>query len=246
MLPYPPPIQADDAVFLDVDGTLMPIIDDPAAVVAPEELRAVIATLSDRVGGALALVSGRNLESLDRVFAPLRLPAAGSHGAELRLSRDSEPLVPAANTLPRSALDKLRGFAQSHKGLLLESKPSGVALHYRLNPDMETACREQVVSVVQTLEPDYRLIAGKMVFEIAPALHDKGVAIRQFLERQPFAGRRPVFVGDDVTDEDGFNAVRTHDGVAVLVGDKAATGAEFALQDVQAVRDWLQRACLDQ
>ena len=245
MLAYPPPIQSEDAVFLDVDGTLMAIMDDPAAVVAPEELRAVLATLSNRVGGALALVSGRSLESLDRVFAPLRLPAAGSHGAEVRLSSDNEPLVPA-NTLPRSALDTLQAFVQSHQGLLLESKPSGAALHYRLNPDMEAACREQVVSVVQTLEPNYRLIAGKMVFEIAPVMHDKGVAIGQFLEREPCEGRRPVFVGDDVTDEDGFSAVRTHDGVAVLVGDRAATGAEFALPDVQAVRDWLQRACLDQ
>ena len=140
MLAYPPPIQSEDAVFLDVDGTLMAIMDDPAAVIAPEELRAVLATLSNRVGGALALVSGRNLESLDRVFAPLRLPAAGSHGAELRLSSDNEPLVPA-NTLPRSALDTLQAFVQSHQGLLLESKPSGAALHYRLNPDMEAAGR---------------------------------------------------------------------------------------------------------
>ncbi len=223
----------------------MPIIDDPAAVVAPEELRSVLATLRNRVGGALALISGRNLASLDRVFAPLRLPAAGSHGAELRLSGDSDPL-PQAHAFPRSALDALERFAQSHQGLLLESKPSGVALHYRLNPDLETPCREQVESIVQMLAPDYRLISGKMVFEIAPVLHDKGVAIRQFLERHPFEGRRPVFVGDDVTDEDGFNAVRALEGVAVIVGDRAATGAEFALSDVQAVRDWLQRACLDQ
>ena len=128
---------------------------------------------------------------------------------------------------------------------MLERKRGGVSLHYRKAPALEAECRRVVMSVMPRLGDDYRVIAGKMVFEIAPAAHNKGAAIRRIIEEPPFSGRVPVFVGDDVTDEDGFEVVNQLDGVSIKVGDLAYSAAKYGLPDVAAVRPWLRSAILD-
>ena len=122
----------------------------------------------------------------------------------------------------------------------MEKKSAGLALHYRRAPRLETACREFVDGLMQALGPDFRLIDGKMVLEIAPCSHHKGEAIRELLQHDPFCGRRPVFVGDDVTDEDGFRVVNELGGLSIRVGYGNETAARYALHDVASVRDWLR------
>lgn len=231
------------ALFLDVDGTLLEIRDDPADVVADDGLIHVLDACSAALGGAMCLVSGRSIVEVDRIFAPRAFPVAGAHGAELRFNGGGTVTV-ASVPLPAYIVETLENFADSNDGLLLERKPGGVSLHYRRAPELESECRALVDSVMADLDDDFRLIAGKMVLEIAPSAHNKGAAIRTFLEQPPFAGRAPVFLGDDVTDEDGFRAVNAAEGASIRVGDPGQSVAEFQLPDVAAVRPWLRNAIL--
>lgn len=232
------------ALFLDVDGTLLGIESHPDAVVADEDLRVLLDDLYARLNGAIALVSGRTIAALDRIFAPLRLPAAGAHGVELRVA-NGDLREGAPHSLPPEILDSLRDFAASHEGLLLEPKPAGASLHYRQAPELENACRRFVQDLVDHLRADYRIIDGKMVLELAPIAANKGEAIRALMHEAPFAGRRPVFVGDDTTDEDGFRAVNDLGGVSVRVGHVDRSAATHRLVDIAAVRDWLAAAAGD-
>ncbi|HMB72966.1 MAG TPA: trehalose-phosphatase [Gammaproteobacteria bacterium] len=191
----------------------------------------------------MALVSGRSVEDIDRIFAPVVFPVAGSHGAELRIDGD-EIVTHPHGSLPRDVLARIEGFVAAHEGLLLEYKRGGVSLHYRRAPQLEAECRELVRQVMGGLGDDYRLIAGKMVFEIAPRGYDKGAAIEAFLRIPTFAGQMPVFVGDDVTDEDGFRIVNELGGVSIRVGEIEHSRACFWLSDVAAVRPWLATALL--
>lgn len=234
---------ANIALFLDVDGTLLPIRDKPDDVVADSTLIATLRRCSLRLDGAMALVSGRAISEIDRIFAPEVFPAAGAHGAELRMHDGRTTSVDDA-PLPEKALRPIERLVARHEELLLEHKRGGVSLHYRRAPTLETACRNLAHRVVDELGDAYRLIAGKMVFEIAPQAHNKGVAINEFLATPPFAGRRPVFVGDDVTDEDGFRVVNELGGVSIRVGDIADSEARFALATAEDVVSWLQDAIL--
>jgi len=142
--------------------------------------------------------------------------------------------------LPDSVTGHLAAFADAHDGLLLERKHGGVSLHYRRAPTLEAACRDAVADVLAVVAGNgYRLIAGKMVLEIAPRGHDKGAAIRTFLSCSPFAGRKPLFAGDDVTDEDGFRVANELGGGSVRVGAIEGSEARHALPDVAALRQWL-------
>ncbi len=141
--------------------------------------------------------------------------------------------------MPTEALAALTVFADAHEGVIVEHKRSGASLHYRMAPQLEARCRALVDELMQSLEPDFRLIAGKMVFEMAPRAHDKGAAIRAMLEHAPFLHRQPVFVGDDVTDEDGFRSVNAMRGTSIRVGRDRDTAATCTLEDVAAVRRWL-------
>ncbi len=226
------------ALFLDVDGTLLAIEEHPDDVAADDELRGLLGVTAERFGGALALVSGRRIVDLDRIFAPLELPAAGGHGAELRFAR-GDAADSSSLELPGPAMQELTNFAARYDGLLLEVKPNGVSLHYRGAPGLRDRCRDAISRALALAGDDFRVIEGKMVFEIAPRICHKGSAIARFLEQPPFCGRRPVFVGDDVTDEDGFVTVLDAGGIAVRVGD-AETAAPFTLDDCGAVRRWLR------
>ena len=226
------------ALFLDVDGTLLDIEDHPSGVMADPSLVALLTHLSDGLGGALSLISGRSVTDIDRIFGGTRFAAARGHGAELRL-HPGDPVTSTRWPLPASVLDRLRAFADSDSRLLLEEKRGGVSLHYRRAPELREQCTEFVHGLLPELEQDFRLIAGKMVFEFAPKEHHKGAAITEMMRKDPFAGRRAVFVGDDVTDEDGFRAVNAQAGITIRVGGSRDSEAEYSLTDVAAVRNWL-------
>lgn len=227
------------ALFLDVDGTLLELAPTPDGVVVPPDLPGLLAELRERLGGALALVSGRRIEELDGLFAPVRLAAAGVHGAFLRRSPDAPVDEPPRNpVLARLAAD-LRGFADDHPGVLIEDKGVGLAVHYRNAPDAEAALRGRIGAARAALGPGIRVLDGKKVIELKPAGTDKGSAIRSLMAEPPFAGRVPVFLGDDVTDRDGFRAVQALGGLAVQVGDATGSPAGVGLADPCAVRAWL-------
>lgn len=227
------------ALFLDVDGTLLDIEDHPADVRADPALVALLTSLSGGLGGALSLISGRSVADIDRIFAPAGFAAAGGHGAELRL-HPGDPVASTKWSLPAPVLERVRAFAESDPGLLLEEKRGGVSLHYRRAPQLEEQCTTFVQKLLPEIEKDFRLIAGKMVFEFAPKEHHKGAAISKMMQRDPFSGRCAAFVGDDVTDEDGFRVVNAMGGITIRVGGNRNSEAEYSLPDVAAVHHWLE------
>lgn len=225
------------AFFLDVDGTLLDIAEAPDRVHVPRRVVSVLAQLAASLGGAVALVSGRPIEDLDRLLAPLRLPCAGLHGAERR---------DAAGALHRRRVDgaldearaELEAFCRDHPGALLEDKGAALALHVRQAPGAARQAEAVVAGLVARLAPGHVLQRGKCVLEIKPAGASKAVAIREFMAEPPFAGRVPVFVGDDVTDEDGFEEVNRRGGQSVRVGE-GPTAARAGLAGPADVLDWL-------
>jgi trehalose 6-phosphate phosphatase len=233
-----PPAPADDwALFLDVDGCLLDFADAPDAVTVPTTLHATLQRLSQRLHGALALVSGRALRRIDELFAPLRLPAAGLHGLERRstVARLSPPPVPSALA---AIHDEARQVAAAWPGTLVEDKGSALGLHWRAEPRAAAALRAFAEAALPRL-PGYRLQHGDHVIELRPSSGDKGEAILALLEEAPFRGRKPVFVGDDLTDESGFAVINAHGGLSVLVGQREPSAAHYALRDPAAVRAWL-------
>ncbi len=223
------------ALFLDFDGTLVDIVERPDAVVVPPSLPPLLGRLRDRFGGAVAVVSGRPVEELDRWLAPERLPVAGLHGMEWRVDDGVERLRP----LP--ALDEIRDQIDASglaaRGMRVEDKGLSIALHYREAPDL----RDRVISLANAATrpfPELTLLDGKMVVEIKPRAASKASAVRRFMDVEPFAGRVPVFVGDDVTDEDGMSAAIAAGGSAVKVGEGNSV-AENRLQSPADVHRWL-------
>jgi len=229
---------AQVAWFLDVDGTLLELAPTPDRVHADERVSALLARLQVASGGAVALISGRSVAMVDSLFEPLRLPVAGQHGVERRDAsgvihhhRSSSEGLAAAR---RALID----WAAEHPEVLLEDKGLSLALHYRRAPAMEAQVRHFLGDLVTSGDGGLCLQPGKMVFEVKPSGRDKGMAIREFLDEAPFLGRRPVFVGDDASDEYGFEIVNRRGGVSIKVGE-GATAATRCLPDVGAVRDLL-------
>jgi trehalose 6-phosphate phosphatase len=234
-----PPFLGDAALFLDIDGTLLDIAETPDAVEPKRGDRRMIGALQRCVGGALALVSGRNIASIDELFAPLELPCAGQHGVERRdvhgrVQRLAFPL----ESLQRAARD-VETFARQHEGLVFENKGHSVALHYRLAPQLADAAHAVVRKAAQRLGGRAEVQGGKMVAELKPVGRDKGMAIEDFMREPPFAGRVPVFLGDDVTDEYGFRVVNRLGGHSVKIGP-GPTEARWRLADAAAARAWLR------
>lgn len=236
-LPPPPAIANDWALFLDVDGTLLDFSDTPGGVRVPAGLVEALGRLQQRLEGALALVSGRSLAQLDELFAPLHLPAAGLHGLERRHAGDR--VRPPSPTVPLEQLrDNARALTTRYPGAVVEDKGATLAFHWRGNPEAEEPLRGLAGAALPWLH-DYRLQHGNQVVELRPAGGDKGTAIAAMLDEAPFAGRVPVFVGDDLTDEHGFEIVLERGGLAVLVGDRAPSRARHGLRDPAAVIEWL-------
>jgi trehalose 6-phosphate phosphatase len=235
--PPPPPPAPDWALFLDVDGCLLDLAGAPDAVVMPRTLPAVLTSLSQRLDGAVALISGRALENVERLFVPLQLPIAGLHGLERRDADGAAPVLPTPPTW-RVVRDDAASVIANHPGTLLEDKGVALALHWRNAPQ---AAGELLAFAESTLPrlPGYRLQHGDHVVELRPAAGDKGSAVVALLDEPPFRGRVPVFVGDDVTDEAGFAVVNARGGLSVVVGDREPSCAHYALRDPAAVRAWL-------
>lgn len=240
--PGPPPFAPDWALFLDVDGTLLELAARPDQVEVRPGLVDLLGALQRGAGGALALISGRAIDDLDRLFEPLRLPSAGQHGIE---RRDGSGRMHRHHGL-EGKLDGVRSrlaqLAAEHSGLIIEDKGFSLAVHYREAPRLEPLVHRFVQECMPELEQDFCLQQGKMVVEIKPGGRDKGMAIAEFMQEPPFHRRTPVFVGDDVTDEDGFRTVNAMHGCAVKVG-AGATEAAWRLADSAAVlamlRAWL-------
>lgn len=236
-----PPWPAKPALFLDLDGTLVEIVDHPDSAAASPRLRALLGELPAATGGAVALISGRRIEELDRILAPHAYVAAGVHGLQRR-SSDGR-VVPAADAqdVLRPARAMLEPLAAAHDGLWIEDKGAALALHYRNRPELESEIHSTAADLQDNLPPDVELLLGNKVLELKPRVMNKGSAIAAFMDEAPFAGRTPVFLGDDVTDEAGFRVVNALGGVSVKVGS-GDTLALWRLADVEAVLGWLERA----
>jgi trehalose 6-phosphate phosphatase len=244
-LPLPPRAAGAGgmAVFLDVDGTLLDLSETPDGVHVPKDLISLLGRVHDALHGALALVSGRTVENLDTLFRPLVLPAAGLHGLEVRIRADAAIEGHAlADELTREKDILFREFGDA-PGVLIEDKGPCLALHYRRNLEMKAPLEAAAGRALDRLGSGFQMIAGNMVFELKPAAAHKGSAVRAFMETGAFRGRRPVMLGDDVTDEDAFDAVNALDGVSVCVGGRRPTRATHELGSVAAVHDWLTSLC---
>lgn len=222
------------ALLLDVDGTLLDIAATPDAVVVPTTLRDALARLHARLDGALALVSGRPIAVLDRLFAPLRLPAAGAHGAEWRLCADQA--IAHAATMDTALRAQLVALADRHPGVLIEDKACSVALHYRGAAAARQPLADSIAALLATpAATGLRVLPGKMVFEVVGTDCDKARAVRRFVAAPPFAGRTPVFIGDDITDEPALALMPQLGGLALAVG-RPMPGARAVFDDAAAVR----------
>ncbi|EZP39857.1 trehalose-phosphatase [Janthinobacterium sp. TB1-E2] len=218
------------AVFFDFDGTLVDLAPTPDGVRLEAGVVDALMLLARWHGGALALVSGRPVAQIDAMLAPLILPVAGVHGVERRGADGTRHV--AATPDVSSVLAHARALAAVYPGLLVEHKRGAVALHYRLAPELEQLCLQEMTLAVQAC-PGLLLLHGKMVLEAKPAATDKGGAIAAFMAEAPFKGRRPVFAGDDTTDEAGFAYVQQIGGQGVKVGSgPSAASLRLASPDV--------------
>lgn len=236
-LAAPPALPAATAaLYLDFDGTLAELAARPDQVVVPHHLRALLGALHQRLDGALAVVSGRRLEDIDRLLAPVHLAGAGLHGAELRLQRNAAVLrhrFAAIDGLAQALLRRLGGDPR----LLVEDKGAAVALHFRGAPERAQDCIEAMRELAHG--PELQIICGNMLVEARPAGAHKGFAVAELAAHAPFQGRLPVFVGDDTTDEDGFAAAAALGGYGIKVGP-GRTGARYRCASVEAVYAWLK------
>ncbi|MEO7391640.1 MAG: trehalose-phosphatase [Ramlibacter sp.] len=224
------------ALFLDFDGTLVDLAEQPEGVIVPSGLVPTLATLNTYLGGALALISGRPMEQIDGFLRPLVLPVAGVHGAERR-GADGQLTLLSTHPLQQVEEAALTLVAR-HPQLRVENKRGSVALHYRQAPELEAQCLEAMQAAVEE-SPGLTLLRGKMVVEAKPGGASKGHAIEAFLQEPPFAGRTPVFVGDDFTDEVGFSTVQRLGGMGVKIGEGSSVAWQ-RLESPAALRYQLQ------
>ncbi len=231
-------IDARSALFLDFDGTLVDLAERPEGVSASAGLLDTLAALRDALGGALAIVSGRPIEQLDHFLSPLKLASAGVHGAERRAADGTltQADVPSLERVEAAAVS----LQTRHPALLIERKRGSLALHYRAAPELAETCTEAMQDAVAASD-GLVLLPGKMVLEAKAASIGKGIAIAALLGEAPFAGRKPIFLGDDVTDEAGFEAVQAQGGFGIKVGPEPSC-ARFSLDSPDAVRAALARA----
>jgi trehalose 6-phosphate phosphatase len=230
------------ALFLDIDGTLVPIAATPADVRPSPRLPHLLTRAAAELGNALAVVSGREIISIDQVTHGVVPYAAGSHGAEFRLGLGQPVLRPGAQPdiagLEADVLECMKDWP----GLLIEPKRAGLAVHYRMAPHLGPRVRDELEAMLARRgQKDLALLQGDHVVEVRSPAHNKGEAVRLIMKEPAFKNRRPVFIGDDVTDEDGFLAVQDLGGTAVIVGERRPTLATHKLHGVADVLDLLSR-----
>ncbi|SCY29642.1 trehalose-phosphatase [Microvirga guangxiensis] len=206
------------ALFLDFDGTLVDIVERPDAVVVDPDLPDVLRRLQERLGGALAIVSGRPVSFLDHHLKPYSFDMAGLHGLEQRVAGDLHLCDPDEHPQLRRMIGRLKDAVADKAGVLIEDKGCSVAIHWRLAPQEKDFALSTAHAAVEALGNEYRLQHGKAVAEILPSAAGKGKVIESFLHALPYKGRRPIFVGDDLTDENGFKTVNARGGLSVRIG----------------------------
>ena len=237
-----PRLTPDTALFLDFDGTLVALAAQPELVKVAPGLTSILAALHRQLNGALALVSGRRLLDLDVFLAPLLLPSAGEHGAQRRTSDGLLISAPPADM--GHLMEAAQGLVARYPALKLERKNVAFSLHYRQAPELESLCM-QVMGDALARSAGIDLMQGKCVIDLKPVGFSKGTAIAFFMTETPFAGRVPVFAGDDVTDEAGFETVQRMGGHAIKVGD-GPTAARNRCASVAKLAEWLQSAAAGQ
>lgn len=216
-------------MFFDFDGTLAEIAERPDDVEVTEATRQTLASLLDAFSGAVAIVTGRDIATIDGFLAPVKLPIAGVHGLVRRDANGAMHKPQFDSEALHIVEERIKPLIETEAGLLLEHKHGAIALHYRLRPELEAVCLEAMEQAVAAA-PAINLRRGKMVIEAIGHSTDKGMAIAGFLEEPPFAGRRPVFVGDDLTDEDGFRMVNQRNGISIKVG-AGETNAQYRIKN---------------
>lgn len=240
-LPVPGLPAGPIALFLDIDGTLLEHQPHPEAVRVDDALRGLLSDAAASLDGAVAFVTGRTIEMVDRLFAPLVLPAAGLYGLEHRLTPDGEVERADEPADLAAVADALQREFHTTEGIYFERKGPVLAIHTRAAPAAFPRVRKAAEKALSTLPEGYRIVAGNAGLEFIPVEALKSAAIERFLETAPFAGKRPVFLGDDVSDEAGFDYVNEKDGLSLRVRPAGPTSAKAALADVTAVHDWLGR-----
>jgi trehalose 6-phosphate phosphatase len=233
------PHLSQSAILLDIDGTLLDLAPTPREVWVPPGLAKTLNRLHERTSGALALVSGRSLNDIDLIFAPEQFPGVGGHGAEMRVSIDSESVASHAPPLDKELKRRLAAIAKLSPGILLEDKGYSLALHYRLAPHAEKAIYA-AVSLIRADLPNapIEVLPGKCVCEIKHSGFNKATGVLELMTQEPFKGRRPLFIGDDVTDESVFAIMPDLRGLAFSVG-RRAKGVAGHFDEPSDVRQWL-------
>lgn len=245
-IPPPPRLTAEAALFLDFDGTLVEIATTPEAIRVEANLGRLLQDVAQALDGALAVVSGRAVTTIDRHLNHAVRAVAGIHGAVRRT---------ASGKIEASAIDidslntfreKLEKFAQQHDGVLMEDKDVSLALHFRGAPQHAAACQHVIEDCAARSQGELVCLTGKMVVELKPAQVTKADAITAYMREAPFHGRQPVFAGDDVTDESGFSAVTKMAGYGVIIGDRLPTAALARLATVSDLHNWLRTLCAEE
>jgi trehalose 6-phosphate phosphatase len=232
------------AILLDIDGTILDIAPAPQEVWVPPKLRQTLARLQELTGGALALVSGRKLNDIDLIFAPLQLAAIGGHGAELRPIPRTEPQI-RAGSLSSELKRALASLTELGPGILVEDKGYSLALHYRLAPNLGPALRAAVAEIcAQMPAGTIDLLPGKAVVEVKPTGISKAIAVRELMKFPPFVDRHPIFIGDDTTDEPVFGVIPNFGGMGFSVG-RIVPGVNGHFDRPEDVRSWLARIVAD-
>jgi trehalose 6-phosphate phosphatase len=236
-----PPVELDarrTALFLDIDGTLLEIASRPESVIVPPDLVGLLCDLRDRLDGALAILSGRALASIDALFEPVHFIAAGCHGAQIRLATGELEL---GRPVPDWAVRAAMAIPDAIPGVLVENKINALSVHYRAIP-------ERAAEVLALTQPwrerlaseGFAMLPGKSVVDIKPADVSKGTATRKYMAAPPFAGRTPVFAGDDITDQEVLSVLPEFGGTGISVGRKL-NGASFVIATPKLTRDWLKQ-----
>jgi trehalose 6-phosphate phosphatase len=228
----PPELDRKSALFLDLDGTLLEIAATPESVIVPPALPSLLSHLHHQLDGALAIVSGRSLGQIDQLLAPFRASAAGEHGVTLRFADGTLQELPIGIAVPDDWRAALGQAVERWPGVRTEPKPHGLAVHYRLAPEREAEVWELVRGLVPADHPWFRLIPAREAVEIGLRAASKGDAVERLMAHAPFHGRKPIFVGDDYTDEAGMSMARRFGGTGLRV-------AEMFGGDPAQVRAWL-------
>jgi trehalose 6-phosphate phosphatase len=231
------------ALLLDVDGTILDMAITPESVVVPDSLCSALEELHVKCDGALALVSGRLIRNLDALFAPLRLPAIGGHGAEMRLFSNDASLARHATVIGAALRQLVAAAVSFDRRIILENKGSSLAMHYRLAPQLEQILKTKIAAVIARVAvQDIEVMHGNAVIEIKSTKFSKGEAVQEMMKSPPFAHRKPIFIGDDTTDQSVFKVLPMLGGVGYSV-ERSVPGVSGTFDSPQDVRCWLVRLC---